>query len=248
MLSCAHTYPSHMNKSNNTQTLFVGLSFLVLGLIIGLLVSNGALTPQGPSEETTVQSAADQVDPDQLETVSVSEDNDPSLGSADAPVTIVEFSDYQCPFCRSFVNETMPSLLEDYIDQGIVRVVFRDFPLPSHPQASLAAQSAECVRAKTTEDADTAYFAMHDLLFENQSAWSGKTDAKETMVNLALENLNVDIQSCLDSEEMKAEVEADYVAGKSYGISGTPSFFINGKKLVGAWPYEVFVKVIEAVL
>lgn len=248
MLSCAHTYPSHMNKSNNTQTLFVGLSFLVLGLIIGLLVSNGALAPQGREEETTVQSAADQVDPDQLETVSVSEDNDPSLGNADAPVTIVEFSDYQCPFCGNFVSETMPLLLQDYIDQGIVRVVFRDFPLPSHPQASLAAQSAECVRANTTEDANIAYFEMHDLLFETQSDWSGKSDAKEQFVALAKDNLNVDIQSCLDSEEMKAEVEADYVAGKSYGISGTPSFFINGKKLVGAWPYEVFVKVIEAAL
>ncbi len=246
MLRCRHTYPPTMfSKSNNTQTLWVGLSFLAVGLILGMLLSNGALTQ---NTGDTQQDPTDQVDPDKLETVSVSEDNDASIGEATAPVTIVEFSDFQCPYCDSFYTNSLPSILSNYVDKGIVRIVFRDFPLPSHPQASLAAQSAECVRAKTTdEDTNAAYFAMHDLLFENQMNWSGKSDAKEILVALAKDNLNTDIQTCLDTEEMKAEVEADYVAGKSYGISGTPSFFINGKKLVGAWPYAVFEKVIEAV-
>ena len=234
------------SKSNNTQTLWVGLSFLAVGLIFGMLISNGTIS-QTSSEGQEVD-PVDQVDPDKLETVSVSEDNDASVGEATAPVTIVEFSDFQCPYCTSFYSNSLQSILENYVDQGIVRIVFRDFPLPSHPQANLAAQAAECVRAKTTdEDANAAYFAMHDWLFENQTSWSGQTDAKEQMVAAAKDNLNTDIQSCLDTEEMKAEVDADYVAGKSYGISGTPSFFINGKKLVGAWPYAVFEKVIEAV-
>lgn len=248
MIRCAHTYPPTMfSKSNNTQTLWVGLSFLVVGLIVGMLVSNGALTQTADTTQTG--NPADDVNPDLLDTVSVSEDNDASIGEADAPVTIVEFSDFQCPYCSSFYSNAYQSIMTNYVEAGIVRIVFRDFPLPpdKHPQANLAAQSAECVRAKTTEDPDTAFFAMHDLIFENQSTWSGAADAEAKLVALAKDNLGVDITACLETEEMKDEVDADYVAGKSYGISGTPTFFINGKKLVGAYPYEVFEKIIEAV-
>ncbi len=246
MLSYAHTYPHPMfSKSSNTQTLWVGLSFLAVGLILGMLISNGALTQNSQTAQTE---PTDQVDPSKLETVSVSEDNDASVGDTEAPVTIVEFSDFQCPYCESFYTNSLPSIMSNYVEKGIVRIVFRDFPLPSHPQASLASQAAECVRAYTTEaDIDAEYFKMHDLLFETQSKWSLASDAEAQIVALAKDDLNVDIQTCIDTEEMKAEVDADYVAGKSYGISGTPSFFINGKKLVGAWPYAVFEKVIEAV-
>lgn len=238
------------SKKDNSQTLWVGLSFLVIGLTAGLLFnSGGSIFGGGENDSSDTVDVADQVDPSKLETVSVSVDNDPVMGEADAPITIVEFSDYQCPFCKSFYDDTLPTLIKDYVEEGIVKIVFRDFPLPpdKHPQATLAAEAAECVRAYTTGDPDESYFAMHDLLFTNQSSWSGQETAKDTMVALAKDELGVEILSCLDSGEMTAEVQADYVAGKSYGISGTPTFFINGKKLVGAWPYEVFEKVIEAI-
>lgn len=245
MLSCAHTYPPTMfSKSNNTQTLWVGLSFLAVGLIAGMFISNGGVLMQ-TAQQTESEDPA-QVDPAKLQTVSVSEDDDPSLGEDSAPITIIEFSDFQCSWCNYFYLNTLPELLSNYVDQGVVRIVYRDFLSSKHPQSSLAAQAAECTRAKTTTaDRDSVYFDMHDLLFETQSSWSGAPDAKEQMVDLAA-SLNVDIQTCLDTEEMKAEAEADYVAGKSYGISGTPTFFINGKKLVGAHSYEVFEKIIES--
>ncbi|QQR54983.1 DsbA family protein [Candidatus Peregrinibacteria bacterium] len=229
------------SKSNNTQTLVIGLSFLAVGLILGLMLANKVVVDSQSTESNET------VNVEQLETVSVSEDDDASIGSDDAPVTIIEFSDFQCYWCGRFHADTLPSLLKNYVDAGIVRLVIRDFPAGSHPEAKLAAQSAECVRAYTMEeDPDLAYFEMHDLLFNNQTAWSGKSDAKEQLIALAKDNLDVDIKNCLDTEEMQAEVEADYVAGRSYGIGGTPTFFVNGKKLVGAWPYETFETVIKA--
>jgi protein-disulfide isomerase len=116
-----------------------------------------------------------------------------------------------------------------------------------HQNASMAAQAAECVRKQDGTADDVAYFQMHDLLFETQSDWSNNADAQGMIEALAKDNLGVDISACLDSEQMKGEVEADYTAGRGYGISGTPSFFINGKKLVGAYPYLVFQKIIDFV-
>jgi len=253
----------------NVNTLFVGMSFLIIGLMVGLLLSKdgrgtlantfnlnlsdssddyGEDSSQGSGDTPSGAEIAAQVDPSQLEEVSVSVDDDPMMGDPNAKITIVEFSDFQCPYCAKFVSESMDSLIEDYVDTGVAKLIFRDFPLPSHSTASLAAQSAECVRAQFEEDKDAKYFEMHDLLFENQKSWSGKENAKDVIVDLASE-LDVDedaLITCIDEGTFKAEVEADYTAGRSYGISGTPTFFINGKKLVGAWPYEVFVKVIDS--
>lgn len=233
-------------KKENNQTIWVGLSFLIVGLGAGLLIGKGGLFA---TQESEAQSEAiKNFDPKELETVSASVDNDPILGDPNAPITIVEFSDYQCAFCREFAKETLPSLIRNYVDEGIVKIVFRDFPIPPdrHPQAGLAAEAAECVRAYASENADETYFEMHDLIFGNVVSWSGQINAKEVLVSLAKEELGIDIQTCLDSGEMTEEVQSDYVAGKGYGVGGTPTFFINGKKLVGAWPYEVFEIVIES--
>ncbi|MFA5792910.1 MAG: DsbA family protein [Candidatus Gracilibacteria bacterium] len=249
----------------NVNTLFVGMSFLIIGLVLGLLLSKeGRATvadtfnlnlsgaedsAQGDSGAQDGASIAAQVDPSKLEEVSVSTDDDAMIGDPNAPITIVEFSDFQCPYCAKFVTESMGQLIEDYVDTGVAKLIFRDFPLPSHSTASLASQAAECVRAGATEDKDATYFEMHDLLFENQKSWSGNADAENIIIDLAVSELDADedaLRSCIDEGTMKAEVEADYTAGRSYGISGTPTFFINGKKLVGAWPYEVFVKVIDS--
>ncbi|MEK9160328.1 MAG: DsbA family protein [Patescibacteria group bacterium] len=230
------------SKNNNAQTLWVGLSFLAVGLMLGLLVSGGGsslgLNNNAVPDEETV---APEVDPDTLEVVDVSIDDDAVLGDVNAPVTIVEFSDFQCPYCRTFYDETLPLLIKNYVETGKVKIIYRDFPLSGHAQANIAAQAAECV-------GDEQYYAFHDWLFENVSLWSGKTDAQEVMITAAQDNLDVNIRSCLESGEMADEVNADMTAGRGYGVTGTPSFFINGKKLVGAWPYEVFESVIESEL
>lgn len=235
--------------AKNNQSLWVGVSFLVVGLVVGMLINNGDFSSLTASDDTTETGGSEPtLDPDELQVVSVSADDDAVLGDANAPITIVEFSDFQCPYCEHFYNESLSSLKADYIDTGKVKLVFRDFPLPSHGDASMAAQAAECVRHANGAVSDENYFKMHDLLFENQSAWSGQADAEDVVKSLAKDGLNVDITACLDNEEMKSEVEADYTAGRGYGVSGTPTFFINGKKLVGAWPYAIIEKVIASVL
>ena len=223
----------------NMQTIFVGLSFLAIGLVGGLLITGGSF-----GGANVLDAGGDDgppaFDPDGLEFVSVSADDDAVLGDPNAPVTIIEFSDFQCPYCAKFVTETMPLLKENYIDKGLVKLVFRDFPLPSHAAAAVAAEAAECAP-------DELFFEMHDVIFENMSVWASSENVEEALINLA-SDLGADISACLKDGEMTDEVAEDYAAGRTYGVSGTPTFFINGKKLVGAWPYETFVEVIESEL
>ncbi len=172
--------------------------------------------------------------------VDASEDDDAVLGNKDAPVTIIEFSDFQCPFCERFYTESFSQIKTNYIDTGKVRLVFRDFPLTSiHPQAQKASEATECVRAK---GGDAAFWKMHDKIFENQASLSLDNLKKWA------KDLGFNIDSCLDSGEKAQEVNKDNSDGSSYGISGTPSFFINGKMVEGAVPYSVFEAEINAAL
>lgn len=163
----------------------------------------------------------------------VSTDDDAVWGSADAPVTIVEFSDYQCYYCQMFHATTFPKILENYIETGKVRFVYRDYTPEKHPQSSIAAQAAECAGT----GGDEAYYKMHEALFSRASEWSGVDHPAEAMVAIGNE-LGYDISACLDQSAMAEEVNADYTAARGYAVSGTPTFFINGHRLVGAWPYE----------
>lgn len=187
-------------------------------------------------------------------TVEATEENDAVLGNASAPVTIIEFSDYQCPFCRKFWAETYSQIKTKYVNTGKVKLVFRDYPLDFHPMAQLSAEAAECVREK---GGDSAYYKYHDKLFlEQQLLDSGKADgAVTTTVQYTKDDLKkwakalgYDISSCLDSEKFKSEVEKDLSDGKAAGISGTPAFVINGIFVSGAQPFSEFEKIIEGEL
>lgn len=176
------------------------------------------------------------------EPVNVSIDDDPIKGDKDAPVTIVEFSDYECPYCGRFFRDTFPQIEENYIETGKVKYVFRDFPLSFHQNAIPAANAAECVRE---QGGDEMYFEYHDVLFQNQRAMdiaSLKKYASEF-------NINQDkFSKCVDDEKYYDEINKDFRDGQSYGVTGTPGFFINGKKLSGALPYTVFEQAIEEAL
>ncbi|MBI2629047.1 DsbA family protein [Candidatus Pacearchaeota archaeon] len=172
----------------------------------------------------------------------VSADDDPVLGNANAPVTIIEFSDYQCPFCERFFTSTLPQIKKDYIDTGKAKLVYRDFPLSSiHPYAQKAAEAAECAG----EQGNNFYWKMHDKLFGNQNALdieSLKKYAQE--ISLDTNKFN----TCLDSGAMAQEVSKDTADGTSYGVQGTPAFFINGQEISGAQPFESFKSIIDAEL
>ncbi len=171
--------------------------------------------------------------------VDVSEDDDAVKGDKNAPVTIVEFSDFECPFCARFYQNTLPELISEYIDKGKVKLVYRDFPLSFHPNAKPAAIAAECARE---QGGDKEYYAYHDKLYDNQGSF-GKENFKKWANELGLKTSQFD--TCLDSDKYADEVDKDFKAGQSHGVSGTPAFFINGRKISGAQPFSVFKTMID---
>ncbi len=178
-----------------------------------------------------------------VERFNVSEDDDPYKGSENASVVIIEFSDFQCPFCKRFFDTTLKQLEEEYIKTGKVKFVYRDFPLDFHQNALLAAMAAECA------DDQGRFWDYHDVLFERQSEWEGldNEEAKEKFKEYASQ-LGLDenqFNECLDSEKYREEVMDDMKDGQKYGVTGTPTLFINGVKLVGAQPYNVVKSIIE---
>ena len=186
------------------------------------------------------------------EPVKISADNDPIIGNPDAPITIIEFSDFQCPFCARFNAQTLPSILEEYIDQGKVKLVFRDFPIQSiHPNALPASVAAECANDQNK------FKEMHDILFEKQSEWN-KLETAETLSLFSQYASNFEIDqetfdSCLTSGKHIAEIKKDLEDGREYGVTGTPGFFVGNDQigfveLKGAQPFESFKKVIDAQL
>jgi len=204
-----------------------------IGIIDALLAeSESGQLPQGVIEPTPT--------PDldfEPEAVSV-------MGDEDAPVTIVEFSDYQCPFCLRYFQETMPLVKSAYVDTGKVRYVFKDYPITSiHPQASKAAESAECAGEQE------AYWEMHDRLFQGQvDDWNNNPDAVNVFKSYA-EELDLDTEAfnaCLDSGRYTDDVATDLNEGARAGVTGTPTFFINGEKFVGAQPFQEFQTIIDA--
>jgi len=165
--------------------------------------------------------------------VEVAVDDDPVKGPASAPVTIVEFSDFQCPFCGR-VEGAIQQVLEKYKDK--VRFVYRDFPLSIHPMAPKAAEAAQCANEQGK------FWGFHDALYGDQTKLA-QTDLEATAARLGL---NVEqFKSCLNSGKFTAEVNKDMADAQKAGVSSTPSFFINGVPLVGAQGYQAFADIID---
>lgn len=166
-------------------------------------------------------------------------DDDAIKGDENAPVTIVEFSDYECPFCQRFWEQTLPQIEEKYIKTGKVKLIYRDFPLGFHANAQKAAEAAEC------SGEQGKYYEMHDKLFA-EGVSGGVSAFKQYAADLKLDTKT--FNECLDAGKMRAEIQKDSADGQSLGVSGTPAFFINGKEVVGAQPFSVFEQIIEAEL
>ena len=177
--------------------------------------------------------------PGTIQPVQVSVDDDAVEGSKDAPVTIVEFSDFQCPFCGRFYQETLPQLRENYVKTGKVKIVYRDFPLPFHENAQKAAEASECAHEQGK------FWQMHDMMFSHQDAIT-VANLKQYAKSLGLDTTK--FNQCLDSGKYASEVQKDETDGSAYGVGGTPTFFINGQQLVGAQPYQAFQQAIDAAL
>jgi protein-disulfide isomerase len=166
--------------------------------------------------------------------VDVPVDGAPVRGPADAPVTLVEFSDFHCPFCKR-VQATLTQLLERY--PGKVKLVYRDFPIDNlHPEARRAAEAARCARDQGK------FWAYHDLLFAGPAS-AAPEDLQRYAGQVGLESAA--FEQCLSGAVHRAGVQRDLDEGARVGVTGTPGFFINGRPLSGAQPLEAFVRIIE---
>jgi protein-disulfide isomerase len=160
----------------------------------------------------------------------------PTKGSGNAPVTLIEFSDFQCSFCRKFWKQTLPSLEKQYTETGKVKFVYRHFAiLGKHSMA--AAQAAECAGEQGK------FWPYHDTLFGGEGSPFAFAKLKGYAKDLRLNAQTFD--QCLDSGKYIDKVEKETSIGAFLGASGTPTFFLNGKLMVGAQPFQVFEAVIE---
>lgn len=231
-------------------------------VVAGLLVAGGLYFGMGKSTDTTNNgSDSSNTNVDVIPTVApqnaqVSIDGQPTIGSADAPVTIVEFTDFECPYCKNYVDATYSKIKEEYIDTGLVKYVVRDFPLSFHdPKATDEAVAALCVYELKGDD---AYFVMHDELFSNTGS-NGIGVPEEDMISIAV-GLGISeaaFKNCIADGTKVDIVKADLQDGISAGVTGTPSFFIgystedntiDGQPVVGAIPYNSFKEVIDEYL
>lgn len=168
----------------------------------------------------------------------------PSIGKANAPVTIVEVSDYQCPYCKRFVDNTFPQLKKQYIDTGKVRLVFKDLPLGFHKHSIVAAQAAHCAGDQGK------YWEMHDILFQN-----GKRLDKKYLPGYA-NTIKLDQKTfiaCINSKRHLDRIDLDAKQANQAGLTGTPSFvvgkstsdIISGDIVTGAKPFASFQFIID---
>ncbi|WP_246119623.1 DsbA family protein [Aeromicrobium flavum] len=166
-----------------------------------------------------------------------------ALGDVDAPVVMIEYSEFQCPFCGKYSRETAPKLVEKYVDQGLLRIEFRDFPYLGD-ESDLAARAA---RAAAEQD---SFWPFHERLFAEQPPPnSGRLD-RERLSGIA-KDLGLDTDRFLkdmDSDEVAAAIKRDRDEGMAIGVTGTPAFLINDRVLMGALPTEDFVETIDAAI
>lgn len=177
--------------------------------------------------------------------------NEPIEGKSSAKVTMVEFGDFQCPFCQSFTQNTLPQIKSQYIDTGKVKLIFRHFPLPFHVNAQISAVAAECANQQGK------FWPYHDLLYKNGQADGtnlDKVSLEKYADSLGLNKGNFlgvgknKFNQCLETNAPLKIVQADAAEGTKDGVSGTPSFFVNGQIVVGAQPLAQFQSVIDAAL
>lgn len=230
----------------------VVISAFAVGLLYGkvsVYEKGGAGTAGTPSGTANAGEAAEvapeaPVNLDEAMWAEVLKNPVAEMGESDAKVTMVEFTDYQCPFCARYFSDTMSQIKQNFVDTGKIRYVLRDLPLSFHPNAKPAALAARCAGDQEK------YMEMHDALYTSQDSWANLSDPKENFVKLATDlGLNVGtFTSCYDDGKYNDEIDADLALANKVGASGTPTFYINGKQVVGAQPYSAFQTELDAAL
>lgn len=246
--------PSRLNVTHVLVVSLIIASFLLGALSMRLyqLEKGGTTTAAAGTGDTAVAPAVGAPAED-TSPRDVLLDDDAVLGDPDAPVTLIEFSDYECPFCKQHFTNTYAQLKTEYIDTGKVKMIFRDFPLSFHdPLATKQAIAANCAREQGD---DATYYEFHDAVFTKTSSnGSGMTvdDLYAIAADMGLDAAS--FKECVDTDKYKDEVTKDIADGTASGASATPSFFvgktdgdekISGTPLIGAQPFSAFKTLID---
>lgn len=258
-----------MEKEPSPSFITVPTSIIIGSLIIGaaVLMAGGVIDLKGggiraagtqpqAKASTTPTVAVDDGGEEDTGPVQVSMDDDAVLGDKNAPVTLIEFSDYECPFCKRHYTQTHAELVKNYIDTGKVKLVFRDLPLSFHdPLATTEAIAANCARE---QGGDPAYYKMHDEMFDKTTSNGNGLTKEDLYAFAAAQGLNADnFKTCVDSEKFKDEVAKDLTDAQAAGANATPTFMIGkstadgnieATRLIGAQPYSAFKTVIDELL
>lgn len=222
-------------KATHFYAVLVVLAFS-MGILIGYLTwgrASAAQTVAAQSSSPVAEAPVDTPAP-QYVRYKIPTDGFPSTGPADAPITVVEFADFQCPFCRQWQQQTYQPLMAAY--PGKIRIVFRNFPLTSiHPNAMPAAEAAQCANEQN------AFWPYHDKLFSSENLG-------DDIYKQYAQELNLDMtkfEDCLTNHKYAQTIQADSDFAVNLGINSTPTFFINGLAVIGAQPLDVFKQVID---
>lgn len=215
------------------QNLILPISIVIAGVLIAvtILYTGSNRSTQG----SLAQGAANPPDSGRKVEVTIA-DTDPTLGNVDAPVTLIAFEDFECPFCERFSQQTLPLIIDEFVKSGKVRIVWKDFPLSIHSRAQETHEAGRCAWEQDK------FWEYHNEIYSNQNNL-GTNDLKRYAKNLGLNESQ--FTSCLDSGKYTALIREKISEGTSIGVSGTPSFLINGRLVVGAQPYQTFADIIN---
>ena len=226
---------------------------LVAALITGVMLLGPALAgDSGESNDTAGTPPVSDVSRDGSRPPANPEDDpfaklvrrdpeDPTaLGEVDAPVVMINYSEFQCPFCGKFARDTEPTLVEEYVADGTLRIEWRDFPYLG-PESTTAAQAGRAAAEQGK------FWEFHDAMFADQQPPNSGKLTEDYLVGVA-EEVGLDgerFREDMSSSEAEAAVKEDFQEGQSIGVTGTPAFLVNGQPIMGAQPTEVFVEAIE---
>jgi protein-disulfide isomerase len=240
------------SSSVRTSNPWLGISVGLLGVIIGYALGAG-MQPVGATipNPSLGNQQAQIPEPKQPTGTPPKTGVGPTIGSDRATITLVEFTDFQCPFCSRHYQQTFGLIKKDYVDTGKVKYEMRHYPLSFHPNAEISSEAAMCAHAQDK------FWEMHSKLFAGQGEWSNLDNAgaigvfKRYAADIGLNAGS--FASCLDNHETQETVRADFAAGGIAGIDGTPGFWIIGrdgktKQISGAYPYDTFKAAFDEML
>jgi len=216
---------------------------LVASFLLGMLVTKVQYLEKGSTSGTVGTTAGVQPTTVPGTPVNVTVGNLPALGNKDAKVKVIEFADFQCPFCSQWFKNVEPNLISDYVKTGKIAFYWRDYPFLGQ-ESNFAASAARCANEQGK------FWDFHDYLYNHQGQENSGTFSKDNLKKFAADmGLNTDqFNSCLDADKYSKDAQTDLSDGQKAGVNGTPTVFVNGIAIVGAQPYAAFKSAIDSAL